>query len=233
MKIRNVALTLICFFVVLPIYTEVKKVVIRNDYSKTVIINIDGKDVMRLGQGQAQVLQGWPRQIKIKTEGSPFYHSGIQEEYLYITNLNRINNPTHQEATINIVPTTNILHFNYNTTVKDIPKGPAPTRSLPQIPGVKKSIVIRNNTNNQITLRIATEDEAFPPKTLNINDSVNFEVYDEMIFKTAMAEVGKMTINLLPQMRNCLQTLNTFTTGTHTRIVHINSNGSTNIESKD
>src|SRR5579872_6152230 len=121
-----------------------------------------------------------------------FYHSGIQEELLYIQNMNKYGKSEgNNTAIITILPTTNILHFNYKTDLKYIPKGPAPTRPLPQIPNksVQKSIFVRNDTNNTITLRITTEDDGqLAPKQIGSQNFIPLELYDGIVFTTALVE---------------------------------------------
>ena len=61
-------------------YAANQTVILHNEYKTPIVVNIDGQKVATLQQYQHYYLPIWPKDIKIKTESSPIYHSGIKKE---------------------------------------------------------------------------------------------------------------------------------------------------------
>ena len=125
MKIRNVALIFMISTMFGALYAETT-VVIKNEYEEPIVVNLDGNDIRLLKTGESDNLTYWPQQIKIRTEKSNTYHSGIQKEVEKVKNAAQQNPNLY--ATITILKTSGLFNFNYNTDIKQAPSRPVPQK---------------------------------------------------------------------------------------------------------
>ncbi len=151
MKAQNIVFMFIIACVSGSMSPKVTEVFIKNEYRKPIILNVDGREFTMPTGNILTVTSNWegtkPKQMKIKVQGSPTYHSGIQDELQTIA-LEDQRVPTPQKAMIIIRDTNNILHFKYNTQFESF----TPQRQAPPTPTQPISIFIQNNTGEIFTL---------------------------------------------------------------------------------
>lgn len=91
-------------------------IMIKNEYKKPVIIDLDGVEQESLSQnGTPLLLTTFPKKIKIRAADSPIYHKGIQKELLNIYTSTQLN-PSFN-AIITILDTNNPFFFDYDTRI--------------------------------------------------------------------------------------------------------------------
>jgi hypothetical protein len=105
-------------------------IIIKNEYKKPVIINLDGVEQEPLSQNDTPLLlTTFPKKIKIRTVDSTIYHKGIQKKLLNIYASTQLN-PSFN-AIITILDTNNPFFFDYDTRLFY-----SPARAIPLVNNV-------------------------------------------------------------------------------------------------